>query len=293
MIGKILHNLFDFTTPDSVGRRWQWYAIEIFAVVFCLRYVWTWGLYLDSISDVVLPLGIAKWIDISFMFTPWAGMLNAVLITILLFAGFFRLWRPAFIISLMLFHLQYVARFCLGEISHGSNFVGLTIFAMGIGALLYRDGFLRRRFSLGLLYFFIGLGYFTAGMSKLIGTGLNWPDGHHLWMWIAERGVDSASKFGTASLNGFQEVLASSRTLASIVLAFGLLAELGGILIWFRKTRYLIMPVLVAMHIGISISMSIFFEAYVYEMLILGLPWYLLIDHVVNNRLDPAPAIPR
>ncbi|PEN12358.1 hypothetical protein CRI94_14940 [Longibacter salinarum] len=246
---------------------------------YTLDFCWTWGTYIqNNITEVMLPLGIAEHIDISFLFDHNLAIWNAAIITALLFLGLFRLWRPAYGVAIVLFHLQYVARNCLGEISHGSNLVGMGILLLGLAHLFFTGASERRRFLMGSLYFFIGLGYTSAAVCKLVGTGIYWPDGHHLIMWITERRVDVISKFGAFQPNGLQNLVLGDYRWGTLILMFGLLAEASSFLMWFRKLRYVIVMLVFSMHIGIVVSMNIFFEASTYFLLLLGLPWHDLLN---------------
>jgi hypothetical protein len=221
----------------------------------------------------MLPLGLAQYIDVSFMFTHYVAIGNAVLMGVLCVVGFFRLWRPAYAVALLLFHFQYVARYCLGEISHGSNLVGMGILILGLAHLFFRDASRQRRFTFGSLYFFIGLGYTSAAGCKLIGTGITWPSGQHLLMWIMERKVDTISKFGAFDPNLLQEMVLQNYHWGTLILLFGLVAEGASFMMWFRRYRYYIVMLVVSMHFGIAVSMNIFFAASTYFLILLGLPW--------------------
>lgn len=190
--------LFSDFASDTTGTHLYFRGVELFLVGYAFYYCWDWGIYIQqNISSVLLPLGLANYIDVSFMFDHNVALINAALVGVLGLVGFFRLWPPAYLLALFAFHLQYVARYSLGEISHGSNLVGMGVLGLGLALLFFRDEEHRRRFTFGFLYFFIGLGYTSAAVCKLIGTGITWPDGRHLLMWIAERKVDTLSKFGS------------------------------------------------------------------------------------------------
>ena len=271
--------LFDFGREDTTGQRIHFRLLELFLLFYTIRFGWTWGEYIQqNISEVMLPLGLAQYIDISFMFDHHIALGNAVLIAGLLVVGFFRLWRPAYAIALLLFHFQYVARYSLGEISHGSNLVGMGILTLGLAHLFFRDDLHRRRFTFGTLYFFIGLGYTSAAVSKLIGTGITWPSGQHLLMWIMERKVDTISKFGAFDPNLLQELVLQNYHWGTLFLLFGLVAEGASFLMWFRRYRYYVVMLVVGMHIGIVFTMNIFFEASTYMLILLGLPWGRIFD---------------
>ena len=285
MIQKLLHNLFDYEREETTGELLFYRFFELVVIYHTIKYAWRWGPYLSRLGDVVLPLGIAEYVDITFMFTHPLGIINAVAITLMAIVGYVRLWRPAYLVTLLLFHLQYVARFSQGEISHGSNFVGMTVVALAAATLAFQNPKFVRRTALGLCYFFFGLGYTTAAGSKLIGTGLHWPDGRHLWMWIQERAVDTFSMTGTLDYTWLQDWALEYHWLATAILTFGLLTELFGFTMWFKRYRIIIMPLLVCMHIGIWMVMRLTFTSNTYLLILLAFPWTLAIDYVLQ-RLD-------
>lgn len=281
--------LFGEDSSETAGDRFYFRAVELFIVAYTVFFCWTWGLYIQqNISSVLLPLGLAQYIDISFMFEHYVAPANAVLVGLLGAVGFFRLWRPAYLLALLCFHLQYVARYCLGEISHGSNLIGMGILGLGLALVAFRSEALRRRFTFGFLYFFIGLGYTSAAVCKLIGTGITWPDGRHLLMWIVERKVDTISRFGAFEPSFIQEMVLYDYRFGTLVLTFGLLVELFSFLTWWRKPRHVILMLMALMHIGIVLSMNIFFEASTYFLILLAIPWNRVIDSVLNRVESPS-----
>lgn len=270
---------------DSRGEVIFFKIFELFVAVFVIRFAWEWGIYIQQISEVVLPLGIAEYIDISFMFDNGISLVNAGLMTLFVGMGFFRIFpRLAYPAAILLFHLHYAARYCLGEISHGSNFMGMSLLALALAFLFFREPANYRHFALGFLIFFVGLGYTSAGMSKLIGTGLDWPSGEHLWLWIAERRVDVLSATGAFTPNLLQEYILRYHWLSTVTLSFGLLTELLGFLFWFPRTRPWIAVALMGMHLGVYLSMNIMFDLYIYELLILGFPWAAWMDRYLDFR---------
>ena len=277
-------NLFEPDRTETPGEVVFYRIFEVVMLYWTLLFGWEWGLYLPNISDVVLPLGIARFIDISFMFENGLGVWNAVLMTAMAAVAFFRLHRWAYAVLALAFHFQYAARYSLGEISHGSNVIGLAILAMAVATLAFRDRKDVRRFALGLTLFFLGWGYFTAAMSKLIATGPMWVSGDHMWMWIQERTVDVYSKFGAPDVNMLQQLLLDWYPLATMVLAFGLITEFCGPLIWYRKTRPFIMTFMIIMHVGILLSMRINFPANNAILLVLAYPWADWLDAWFRSR---------
>ena len=280
--------LFSDFAADTTGTHVYFRGLELFLLVYTVYFCWTWGGYIQqNISSVLLPLGLANYIDVSFMFAHNMALLNAALVGVLGLVGFFRLWRPAYLLALFAFHLQYVARYSLGEISHGSNLVGMGVLGLGLALLFFQNEEHRRRFTFGFLYFFIGLGYTSAAACKLIGTGITWPDGRHLLMWIAERKVDTLSKFGAFEPSFLQEMTLQDYRFGTLFLVFGLLTEAISFLMWWRKLRYVVVLLVIGMHIGIFLTMNIFFHASTYLLLLLGLPWHRIIDAVLERSRTP------
>jgi len=281
-------NIFKYEKEPSKGELLHFKILELFVIGFVIHFAWDWGFYIQQIGEVVLPLGIAQYIDVSFMFDNGISLINAALMTLFALLGFFRILpRYSYLITFVLFHLHYVSRYSLGEISHGSNFIGMSVLALALGLFFFREAKMYRRFVFGFLFFFIGLGYTSAAISKLVASGILWPSGEHLWLWIAERRVDVLSAGGAFSLNWIQELVVEHKWFATLTLAFGLLSELFGFTLWFDKTRPYIAVALIAMHIGIDLTMNILFDMYIYELLILGFPWgywlnkYLSADNAV------------
>ena len=280
--------LFSDFSSDTPGTRLYFRGVELFLLAYTVYFCWTWGLYIQqNISAVLLPLGLANYIDVSFMFDHNVALINAALVGVLGLVGFFRLWQPAYLWALLAFHLQYVARYSLGEISHGSNLVGMGVLGLGLALFFFRKEEHRRRFTFGFLYFFIGLGYTSAAVCKLVGTGIMWPDGRHLLMWIGERKVDTLSKFGAFEPSVLQEMVIQDYHYGTLFLLIGLFTEAISFLMWWRKFRYVVVLLVVGMHFGIFLTMNIFFHAATYLLILLGLPWHRLIDAVVERFRTP------
>ncbi len=274
----LLRNLFDFEREDTPGERLFFRIFEGVVLYFILTFAWDWGFYILKIGDVVLPLGIANHLDVSFLFGHKLSLLNAAAITGMMAAGFFRLWRFGYPAALLLLHLQYAARYSLGEISHGSNVMGMALLGLALGTIFFNERKDARRFTFGFLYFFLGLGYVLAAGSKLIGTGPGWVNGRHLWMWIAERTVDTFALTGVVAHNALQLLVLDFLSVATMILAFGLLTEFFAFLMWFRRTRPWIMTMLIMMHLGVLLTMKINFPANTVLLILLAYPWGLWLD---------------
>lgn len=271
---RVLQNLFQLDDPDSVGTKIQLRAFEFFAVIYTLIYTWEWAFYIPRLSDVVLPLGLANYLDISIFFSNDISIYNAVLISLFtLVPLLLKRVRWLYAIAFVLFHLQHVARFSQGEIPHSANLVAFSLMGLGLAALFFKGMKKELSFAFGFTLFFFGLGYTSAAISKLVATGVTWVDGYHLWLWMGEKSIDILSLQGEFQYNWLQELAFNSRFLATLILSFGLITELLGFTIWFKKLRPYIVIMLIGMHVGIDLTMNIFFKTFTIQLIIMGFFW--------------------
>ena len=271
---RVLQNLFQLDDPDSVGTKIQLRAFEFFAVIYTLIYTWEWAFYIPRLSDVVLPLGMANYLDISVFFSNDISIYNAVLISLFtLVPLLLKRVRWLYAIAFVLFHLQHVARFSQGEIPHSANLVAFSLMGLGLAALFFKGMKKELSFAFGFTLFFFGLGYTSAAISKLVATGVTWVDGYHLWLWMGEKSIDILSLQGEFQYNWLQELAFNSRFLATLILSFGLITELLGFTIWFKKLRPYIVIMLIGMHVGIDLTMNIFFKTFTIQLIIMGFFW--------------------
>ena len=86
----ILDNLFDFgrTRDDTPGEALHFRIWELFIGFQAVRYAWLWGWESLRITDVVLPLGIARYVDIGHLIGGPLPLVNAGLLTALVGLGF-------------------------------------------------------------------------------------------------------------------------------------------------------------------------------------------------------------
>ena len=281
---NLTSHLYGFGETDTTGQRVVRKVFELFIVIATCYLAWYWGLYTLRISDVVLPLGIARYIDISFMHGNLLPLWNAGLISALVIFGFMGWGKYSYSAAFGFLLLQYAARFSLGEIPHSANLVGMGLLGYALARVCFDDAREGSRFALGFSYFSIGLSYTFAAWSKLIGTGWNWADGRHLWMWINEKAVDEIARSGFVELNFIQEWALSSIWLATLFLLFGMMTEFFGFLVWFKRFRFPAMMAILMLHIGIWLTMDILFTLSVWELMILGPPWAYLIDRFINRK---------
>lgn len=277
--------IFDFHTDETAGERFRYRMLELVVAGWACWFAWSPGLYIPRIEAALLPLGIARYADLSFMSYNGLALWNAAAITSLC-AVAIAVHKAACLPCALLLHLQYASRYCLGEISHGSNLTGMALVCLGAAALLFSDGRQQRRAGIGLLCFFIGLGYGSAAVCKLAASGPGWVDGVHLRMWIAERGIDLLSTNGSFAPNLLQQLVAASTLAGTAILAFGLLAELSGPLLWLPRARIAVIPALVAMHLGVTAVMGIRFDAFVFILVLLWEPVPALLERVRSAALD-------
>lgn len=281
----LAENLFDFKSEDTLGQRVVFYTLESFLVLFTIKFCWEWASYVQNVAGIAFPVGLARYVDLSFLLQDGVAYLNAALITGLCLLGFMRKGPDwAYLAALVLAHVQYATRYSFGKIGHGSNLVGMGLLGLALAMVVFQDEQLRRRYAMGFVYFFTGLAYTLAALAKLIGTGPNWPSAKHLLMWMYERQVDVLASVGSFEWNPLQEIILEYLPLGTLLLSFGLLVELCGILVWWRKTRYFVFPLLIGMHVGIALTMNIYFETFLYELVIIGIPWAAGIDRLHELR---------
>lgn len=282
---KFFENLFQFDAPDSFGTKFQLRVFEFFTVIYTLLYTWEWAFYIPRLSNVVLPLGLANYIDISIFFSNSISIYNAILITLFsVIPLLLKRGRWMYALAFLLFHLQHVARFSQGEIPHSANLVGFSLMGLGLAALFFKGMKKELSFAFGFALFFMGLGYTSAAISKLIATGVTWVDGYHLWLWMGEKSIDILSLQGEFQYNWLQELAFQSRFLATLILAFGLITELLGFTVWFKKFRPYIIILLVGMHVGIDLTMNIFFKTFTLQLIIMGFFWNRYINKIPGTE---------
>lgn len=284
-MSRFLAHLFRFHKPETTGEVLHFKVLEAYMVYHLIWTVWYWGVYTLRITDVVLPLGLAQYVDIRFMFGNALPLANAAVISVLAVLALLRVApRWTYLVVVLLMHVQYVARYSLGEISHGAHMTGMTVLAFALGMLIFDAPAQRRRFIWGTVVFLVGLSYVSAGLCKLGASGPMWVDGRHLWLWMGEKSIDILSREGAYSANALQQFAAAGRGPATVILTIGLVTELAGFLFWFRKSRWFAAVMLIGMHVGILLTLNIRFDASIAQLAVLGLPWYLLFGRVLDRR---------
>lgn len=281
---SLRRHLFGFERPETEGDQRHVRLLEAFVAGFTVYVAWTWGLFTLRIAEVVLPLGLARLVDLSFMYGGPLPVVNAALITTFTAIGFARVWRFGYAVALGLLLVQYAARFALGEIPHSANAVGTVLVGFALAPLLFRSPSEQRRFAFGFAVFFVGLGYTLAAASKLVATGPVWADGRHLWLWTYEKGIDTLSKTGTPGFNAVQQLALDHYAVATAQLVFGMVAEATAFLMWWRPFRWPVGLALIGLHVGIYLSMGIFFRAATVLLILVCLPWPLLLNRIATRR---------
>ena len=282
---RAVDELFGFDRPSTSGEAIFARLFEGLILLWTLQHAWTWAAEIQRIEAVVLPLGLAQYLDVSVFFDHGWSYVLAAGVSVAMLLGFLRRFPYAYAAALLGFHLLYVSRYSLGEISHGSNFVGMGVLAFAIGTAVFRDSEVAtRRFAFGLLYFMFGVGYVSAGMCKLIGTGIDWPAATHFALWVGERTIDVTSREGSFEPTIIQSIGLAYPWFATATLGFGLVVELAGVGLWFRRSRPWVLLALIMMHIGIDLTLDILFFYNIAILSLLALPIPAAIDAVLRAR---------
>jgi hypothetical protein len=278
---RFLRHLFGFEHPVTRAERYFFYAFELFIAVCTLKYAWGWALYVQQVSDVVLPLGIAQYIPISVLFQSWTAYGVAGLLTVCVGLGATRTWRYGYLAALVLLHVLFTARYSQGEIPHSSNVLGMTLMGLGLALAAFDAEKFRRRFTMGFAYFTLGLGYTSAAACKLIGTGPHWVDGRHLQLWIYEKSIDVFAATGSFNFTFVQEMALDAVWIATLFLVVGFVTESLAFTMWWPRFRIPVVLGVIGLHAGIYFSMRIVFTITTIEMILLALPWACIAERML------------
>jgi hypothetical protein len=71
--------------------------------------------------------------------------------------------------------------------------------------------------------------------------------------------------------------------LGTLILTAGIITELSGFLLWWKKFRVYIFIMLIGLHIGIYTTMNILFFYYSIQLLIIGFPWHRLFNKAIDE----------
>jgi hypothetical protein len=155
----------------------------------------------------------------------------------------------------------------------------MTLMGLALALAAFDAERLRRRFTLGFTYFFVGLGYTSAAVCKLVATGPQWVDGRHLQLWIYEKSVDVFAATGTFNFTFAQELALNHYWIATLFLTIGLVTELFAVAMWWPQFRVPTVLAVLALHGGIYLTMRIVFGITTVELILLtllGVPWIWL-----------------
>lgn len=286
-------NLFPFERPLARGEQLYFRIFELAIAGFCLRLAWQWSEYVQRIHHVLKPQGVAHYMDLSWLLGSKLAYVLLVVLALCLMVAVLRRSALGYGGALLIMHVLYVARHSQGKASHIAHCIGLALLAFTLGAALFRRSrALFQHFVSGSLIFFLGLSYVLAALCKLRYSGIGWPDGSHLVLWIAERELDLRAASGGFGSNIVQQWIVEHRALGTLVLAFGLATELFAFLLWFERFRPWILTGLILMHLGIGITMNIYFTYNVYLLIMLGYPWGSVLDWLLR-RVSASSAEPR
>jgi len=270
---RFLDSLFGFRAPTTRTETLFFHALELFVVACTLKYAWGWATHVQTLGDVVLPLGIAHYVDVSVFFGSGLAYGVAGLLTTCVFLGYGRYWRYGYVAALVLLHLLFAIRYSQGEIPHSSNVLGMTLLGFGLGLAAFDAERPRRRFTIGFTYFFVGLGYTLSFFCKMIGTGPRWVDGHHLQLWVYEKSVDVFAATGTFDFTWAQSLVLEHYWMATAFLIIGAVTELFAFLMWWPRVRIPAVLAVLGLHTGIYLTMRIVFAITTLELILLALPW--------------------
>ncbi|MDZ7694352.1 MAG: hypothetical protein U5K69_25055 [Balneolaceae bacterium] len=97
------------------------------------------------------------------------------------------------------------------------------------------------------------------------------------------------SAYGSFSPNWVQKLALNNWGIATIMLTGSLIAEASAFLMWWKSYRPHIFAIILGLHLGIDLIMNILFLTYTIEFIIIGFPWYRLINQVWSRYVgDPA-----
>lgn len=270
---RLSERVFEFHRAPFYREALLFSLFELFVAGITVKYAWFWAAYVQHASDVVLPLGIAQYVDVSFLFGSWTAYGVALLLTGAVALGATRRWRYGYLAALVLLHLLFAARYSQGEIPHSSNVLGMTLLGLGLSLPAFDTERLRRRFTLGFTVFFLGLGYTSAAVCKLVATGPSWIDGIHLHAWIYEKAIDLFAATGTFEFTAAQSLVLDHHWLATVFLGIGLATELMAVTIWWPRFRLPALLAILGLHVGIYLTMRIVFAVTTVELVLLTLLW--------------------
>ena len=144
---------------------------------------------------------------------------------------------------------------------------------------------------LRLVQFYLASVYLVAGIAKLRRVGLHWivPENQRRWLLVFSQEEQVANFTALATWIASHQVLLWSMGIMAIVVDLGFV-----IAVFSRRSRWLVLPVTVAGHIGILFALNIFFINL--PQLLVFVPWTGLRERFrgarreVETREAAAPA---
>jgi hypothetical protein len=186
---------------------------------------------MSAIAGVVYLVGAVLWWRAYLV--PWSALLTAgafLAATSLYLENASQTTHVAHLTAMLLLVYALWYQFCFREIRQAKRKKQLG------NSLVYP------RWVHGLSVFSVGVFYGWSGLSKIIQSGLNWPNGISLQLWV--------SLWGDPNAIGTQLILANLR-LAVLLQVMVLVGELGAIpAIFFPRLRPWIGLLLIAFHLG-------------------------------------------
>ena len=119
----------------------------------------------------------------------------------------------------------------------------------------------------------IALAYLLVGLQKLRYSGIDWATSDNLrWILYASSDTQGAP-------NHLALFVADRAWLAHLLAAGTLVLEIGfPLCLFFPRLRWLFVPGVVAMHLGIGLAMHLDYSAQALSVIIVFVNWPLLID---------------
>jgi hypothetical protein len=284
LVAAVWSNLFDPAHGAGLGAWVRFHLLETVVCALSIYDMLSWVPTIGRQTKLLYPTGIARFVDVGFLFDAERARLNVALAAILMVASAVGRFRAGYLLAFLCFHLQYCVRFGMGKLQHDSNPLGFALLALGLSYLAFDSREERSQAAEGWTVLLLSIGYFLAGVAKLVVTGPTWPRGSHLWHWIAEKRVDSLIQTGHVGESFVENLVLGSEGLATALLLSGLLTELASCMLWWRPVRRYIMLALVGMHVGIAVVMRITFLNNACLLLLLALPIGEVVDWVVARR---------
>jgi hypothetical protein len=103
---RFFKQLFNADHTETNGDILLFIIFETVIVYQVILISWRWAFYIPHFDHVVTPVGIAHYMNISFLFGGSYALINAALITLFALLGYFRRGRFFYLLALLGMHLQ-------------------------------------------------------------------------------------------------------------------------------------------------------------------------------------------